>query len=100
MQLIHAGGRFDAAWVHSDDGDAELRAQPCRLSADASDANDYRRGDWEMDGLIAGAPLPLELVRDVEVEPSGEGQHKGHYVGADVVVEYLPHVGDHNVAVY
>ena len=43
-------------------------------------------------------PYAGNLLGNIELEPTGEGQHEGHDMGANVVVVDFPGVGHHHLA--
>ena len=78
---------------------AEGLAQARRLAADAAHADDQRRrlGQMHDAGVERlGLLFAAHLLRQVVVQAAREGQHEGHDVRADVIVEDLAEVGDHH----
>ncbi len=97
MQLGNSRRRVAAALVDADDPHSESGGEPRHLAADAADADDQCGCLGQMDD--AGIPrqfLPFaaHLLGNVVVQPAGKGQHKGHHMGADVVVVDLAEIGD------
>ena len=99
VQFSQAGGWLRQARVHPQDRHAELGAQARGLAADAAHTDHHRRGLGQVDGGVALAPDSLNLLRDVDLQPAGEGQQQRHDMGADVVVVDLAGVGDHHLTV-
>ena len=95
-----APGRGLDPGVNADYGHAEFGAEAGGFSADAADADNEGGGVGQVDYLVAGFPLGVDLLSDVGVQAAREGEDVGHDVVGYVVVVDVAGVGDGYVAVY
>ena len=97
IELVHAARWLGDAGIDADHAHAEVGALLGGGAADAADADDDCGGVGKVDDLGAGlappGPVALELLRQVKVKTTGEGEDEGHDVDADVVAVYPAHVG-------
>ena len=93
VQFRDAIGRRRPACVSPQHGNAECRQETRRLGTDPADTHNQRRRFRQVHHVAVFCrtflPLAPELLRNEDMKPACEGQHKSQDVGADVVVEDL-----------
>ena len=97
MQFGDTRRRLAPALIDADHPHAKGGGKPRDFAADPADADDQRRRLGQVDdALILRRLLPLaaQLLRNVTLQAAREGQHKGHHMGADMVVIYFAEIGD------
>ena len=89
--------RIPAALVDADHPHPECGSEARHFAADAANADDQRGRLGQMhDSRIVRQFLPFafQLLRNVMMQPTGEGQHERHHMRADMVIVDLAEIGD------
>jgi hypothetical protein len=99
VHLRDACGLVGAALVDADNGHPKGCGESCRLGADPAHPDDERGRLGQMHHNIVTLatrrlPLAAQLLRNVDVQPARESQHKRHNVRRDMVVIDFPEIGD------
>ena len=88
---------FAAALVDADDTHPERGGEPGDLAADATDPDDQHGRLGEVNHALVLRrlfPFAAQLLRDVALQPTGEGQHERHHMRGDMVVVDFAEIGD------